>query len=82
MSSNSVALGLDVDGPPSEWMPYKIVGAVVCMNQEGQTETWHFESEAIQNWEAIGLLEENLAIRRDAAVPLYFASWEDDEDDD
>jgi hypothetical protein len=77
--SNNIALGVAVDGPPSGWVPFKVVGSAVCFDEDGNIVIWHFEDDLIQDWEALGLLEANLACRRDNIPVLY---WSDDDEDD
>lgn len=82
---NGECMGLPVDGPPSEWMAVKAVGSVVCINQTGAFEIWHFESDGLQNWEAMGMLTDNLAIRKATAPDDYWQvdiDWEDIDHDE
>jgi hypothetical protein len=62
-------------------MPIKVVGTAACVNQMGQIELWHFESDNVANWEALGMLGENLAIRHDMVGVNYF-EWSDADDEE
>ncbi len=81
--------GLPIDGPPEDWMAIHAVGTVVGINEHGDMEIWHFETEDVTHWEAIGMLESNLAIRKTAVPELYWevslteidgeTDWEDED---
>jgi hypothetical protein len=80
--SNNIALDVEVDGPPSDWTPFKIVGVAQCIDPNGNVDLWFFEDDKLQNWEAIGMLESALCIRREAAPYITFMEADEDDDDD
>jgi hypothetical protein len=75
-------MGVDVDGPPASWRPWKVIGTAICIDSHGSIRLWHFESDNVESWEAMGALKENLCIRESVAPDLYWEYDEDEEEDE
>lgn len=72
--------GLEIDAPPNDWVPIKVVVSMVCLDADGAIDTWHTMTEGCHNFEAMGLIAEHQAILNDAAPYVYF-NLEDEDDD-
>jgi hypothetical protein len=78
---SSYILGLPFDGPPSHCVPVKACGSIVYLDEEGNVETWHYTTNGMVPYEAMGLCTEHLAILQDSAPYVYFNIGEDEEEE-
>lgn len=72
-------MGLSFDGPPEDWVAIKATGSLVCLDADGNIDTWHFHTDGCQPFEAMGLIAEYQAILADQAPYIYFTADDDDE---
>jgi hypothetical protein len=58
---------------PEGWTPLEAVVAVKCLDDEGKVQMFHTATEALNNWEALGML-------RDAQLQLEEGLQQDEDD--
>lgn len=80
MYETPLIFGLEIDAPPDDWVPIKVVVSLVCLDADGAVDTWHTMTEGTHHFEAMGLMSEHMAILQDAAPYAYFDAddWEDE----
>jgi hypothetical protein len=82
-SENNTVYGLPVETLYEDWVPIKCVGSLVCLDAEGNVDTFHFSSEGTAPYELMGLLAEHTAILADQAPYSYYnideEAWDPDD---
>jgi hypothetical protein len=75
----TMLLGLEVDTPPKDWVAIKAVLSLVCLDADGNVDTWHTMTKGTHNFEAMGLMSEYHAILQDEAPYIHFEpEWGDE----